>query len=66
MQQIFFFLFLMINKFTGNPNFLSSIFQCVQPFAGGRKQDTRKLDHLNWNFVSSLNEANIKCYKKEE
>lgn len=62
MQHIF---FLMIDTFTGNLNFLSSIFQCVQPFAGDRKQDSRKLDHPNWN-LSSLNEANMKCYTKEE
>lgn len=61
MQHIF---FLMIDTFTGNLNFLSSIFQCVQPFAGDRKQDSRKLDYPNWN-LSSLNEANMKCYTKE-
>lgn len=65
MEQIFFFFF-NDRYIYRKSKFLSSIFQCVQPFAGDRKQDTRKLDHLNWNFVSSLNEANIKCYKKEE
>ena len=32
----------------------------------GQNKITRKLDHPNWNFVSSLNEANMKCYTKEE